>query len=81
LDYILATIKAAAIEAGLVDHDMIALIERSKVSMDEHGEVHGAAEAVADLKARKPQLFRSERFKTNSQALDAEWEALGKRAR
>jgi hypothetical protein len=53
-------VKAEARALGVIDPDIAALaVDRSKILFDETtGEVLGAREAIFDLHARKPLLFR-----------------------
>ena len=53
-----ADLKVAAKDAGAVDAaDVLALLDRSKIKLDEAGEITNAAELMADLKKAKPHLF------------------------
>jgi hypothetical protein len=52
-----AALKTAALRAGLVDMDWLKLVDTSKVTLGAYGEVKGADELVAGLKAAKPFLF------------------------
>lgn len=50
-------LQAAAQQAGLRDLDYLRIVPQSAVTINEDGEVSGAAEAIADLKERHPLLF------------------------
>ena len=53
-----ADLKIAAKEAGAHDPtEFLALLDRSKITLDENGEVKNAAELVAEFKKAKPHLF------------------------
>lgn len=52
-----AELKAEAASAGLVDMDLLPLIDRSKVSIGADGAIIGAKEAIAARKAEKPTWF------------------------
>lgn len=52
-----AELKAVAVKAGMVDLDGLKLADLSKVTLDDQGEVQGAAELMEALKAEKPYLF------------------------
>lgn len=53
-----AELKAAALQAGIVDTDGLKLADLSKVTINEEtGEVEGATELIEALKAAKPYLF------------------------
>ena len=54
---IASEIKALAVHEGILDPDFCMLINNSSVSIDDEGNVTGAKEAVAQLKASKPTLF------------------------
>lgn len=50
-------VELVAIRAGIVDPDAVKLADLSGVTLDDDGNVSGAAEAVEALKASKPYLF------------------------
>ena len=52
-----AELKAEAVRAGMIDLDGLKLVDPSTVTLDEHGEVKGAREAMQALKQAKPWLF------------------------
>ena len=52
-------LRAQAVAAGIVDEDLLPLIDRAAVAVDDEGNVTGAAEAVAAFKAKKPEFFRT----------------------
>lgn len=56
--FIKAEVKAAAIEAGLIDHDLIALIDIAGVKFDEQSNLVGVQEAVNNFKSKKPAFFK-----------------------
>jgi hypothetical protein len=53
-----AELRAAAQQAGIRDPDLIPLIDRGAITVDDEGNVTGAAEAVAAFKAKKPEYFQ-----------------------
>lgn len=53
-----AEIKAAAVTAGLRDPDLIVLIDRTGVTIDDDGNVAGVQAAIDALKAKKPEYFQ-----------------------
>jgi predicted nuclease with TOPRIM domain len=53
-----AELKAAAMEAGLVDMDAFKMADISKVKITDKGEVVGVKELIADLKKDKAYLFK-----------------------
>ncbi len=52
-----AELKAEALRAGIVDLDGLKLADTSAVTLDERGEVVGAAVLVGALRRAKPWLF------------------------
>jgi hypothetical protein len=62
-------LKAAALKAGLVDLDALALADTSK----DDGTARGAAELVAALKEAKPYLFQQKKMKDMTQAEQDAW--------
>jgi len=52
-----AELRAQAMRAGIIDIDGLKLLDAQAVRVNEHGEVDGAAEAIAALKRAKPWLF------------------------
>lgn len=53
-----ADLKIAAKEAGAHDPtEFLTLLDRSKITLDDNGEVKNAAELVAEFKKAKPHLF------------------------
>jgi hypothetical protein len=52
-----AELKAEAVRAGMVDLDGLKLVDTSAVTLDERGEVKGAAEVMAAMRRNKPWLF------------------------
>lgn len=61
-----AEMKAVAAKAGIVDLDALKLADLSKVTVDENGEVKGAAEVIEQLKKDKPYLFGDFKGNTNN---------------
>lgn len=53
-----AELKAAAMEAGLVDMDAFKMVDVSKVKITDKGEVVGVKELIDDLKKEKAYLFK-----------------------
>jgi len=50
-------LRAEAIKSGMVDLDGLKLVEPSEVSIDEQGQVRGAAALMGRLRRDKPWLF------------------------
>ncbi len=53
-----AELKAHLTAAGVLDPDLVGLISRDGITVDDAGNVTGVAEAVAKFKETKPQFFR-----------------------
>jgi predicted RNase H-like nuclease (RuvC/YqgF family) len=53
-----AELKAAAMEAGLVDMDAFRMVDVSKIKITDKGEVVGVKELITDLKKDKSYLFK-----------------------
>ncbi|HTI81750.1 MAG TPA: hypothetical protein VL614_14980 [Acetobacteraceae bacterium] len=55
-----AELKAAAVGAGLADLDLLHLpaLDRSKIKVDDDGNVTGVEEALTEFKAKKPEYFK-----------------------
>lgn len=62
-----AEIKAAAVNAGLTDLDLIKLIDKDKISIDQSGDPVGIDDLINEFKELKPAYF-SEAKKTSSSA-------------
>jgi hypothetical protein len=54
-----AELKAAAVSAGLRDPDLLPLIDRAGVTIDDDGNVAGVEAAVTAFKAKKPEYFQA----------------------
>jgi len=54
-----AELKAAAIAAGLVDLDLVKLIDRAEIKIGDDGEIEGIEAAVAKFKEAKPRFFQA----------------------
>ncbi len=52
-----AELKASAIKAGMVDLDGLKLLDLSKVTLNDKGEIEGADALMAEAKKSKPYLF------------------------
>ena len=52
-----AEIKAAAVKEGLIDLDLIKLMEKEKVQVDLNGDPVGIEELLNEFKQRKPAYF------------------------
>jgi hypothetical protein len=61
-----AELKAAAIQAGMVDLDALKMLDTSKITIDDDGEVVGADTLIAAAQKDKPYLFGA--TKTSSTA-------------
>lgn len=64
--YINAEVKAHAVAAGIKDIEFVKLIDMKDVKVDEQGNVTGVDKAIADVKARKPEWFGSEKRASTS---------------
>lgn len=53
-----AELRAQATAAGLADLELLPLIDRSKITVDDDGNVTGATEAIAEFKTKKPNYFQ-----------------------
>jgi hypothetical protein len=53
-----AELKAAAVTAGLRDADLLPLIDRAGIAIDDDGNVTGVQAAVDAFKAKKPEFFQ-----------------------
>ncbi len=51
-------LKAQAVAAGLEDMDLLPLLDRSGIKMDDDGNVTGVKEAIEAFKAKKPDYFK-----------------------
>lgn len=51
-------LKAQAVAAGLEDLDLLPLLDRSGIKMDDDGNVTGIKEAIESFKAKKPDYFK-----------------------
>ncbi|GEM_PF-3752160 len=52
-------LKAAAASAGIIDPDLISMIDLAKIKVDANYEIEGVAEAMAEFKKAKPHLFKN----------------------
>ncbi len=52
-----AELKAEAVKAGVVDLDVLKLVDLSKLKINDQGEVEGGAELITALKESKPHFF------------------------
>lgn len=52
-------IRAAAVAAGVIDMDVIALIPRDGIAMADDGTITGVDTAIANYKQQKPTFFRA----------------------
>jgi hypothetical protein len=59
--YIDSEIKAQAVAAGIKDIELVQLVPKGDIKLDEKGNVIGVEKAIADLKTRKPEWFGSEK--------------------
>jgi|SRR5579875_492696 len=55
----LAELKAAALQAGILDLDGLKLFDLSSIEVDENGNIIGAEALFARAKREKPWLFRA----------------------
>jgi hypothetical protein len=54
-----AELKAALVGEGVLDPELVGLVGRDGITVDENGAVTGVTEAVAKFKAAKPNFFRA----------------------
>lgn len=59
--FIDAELKAHAISAGITDIELVQLIDKTNVKLDEQGNLQGVKEAIAEFKTKKPHFFGSEK--------------------
>lgn len=52
-----AELKAEAVKAGVVDLDVLKLVDLSKLKLNDQGDVEGAADLIKALKESKPHFF------------------------
>lgn len=64
---VMAELKAHALDAGILDLDVVKLIPKDSVKLTDDG-VEGAKEAIEAFKAAKPSLFKSEQKATTTGA-------------
>jgi hypothetical protein len=53
-----AALAAAADRAGVIDPDVLRLVDRGAVTVSDSGDVAGAEDAISKLRTAKPHLFR-----------------------
>lgn len=58
-------LKAFAIEAGMIDLDVLKLVDLSGVKLLDNGEVEGAKELIEKLKETKPHFFKEYKSTTH----------------
>lgn len=51
-------VRAQALAAGLIDKDVLSLMDISEITIDDDGEVTGVDEAIEAFKTSKPYLFK-----------------------
>ncbi len=61
-----AEMKAAALQAGMIDLDGIALADLTKVSLSDKGDLVGGVELLEEMKKSKPYLFAQKGNKTEA---------------
>jgi hypothetical protein len=54
-----AEVRAAAVEAGIIDLDDVRLANLNEVKLTDDGEVQGARAVIESLKTKKPHLFKT----------------------
>ena len=59
--YIDAELKAQAVAAGIKDIDLVKLIDKKDIKLDENGNVTGIDTAITEFKTKKPDWFGSEK--------------------
>ena len=55
---VMAELKAEAVRAGMIDLDILRLVNLETIKLDPEQNVQGAVETVAKLKEQKPYLFQ-----------------------
>ena len=61
-----AKLEAQAIAAGIRDIELVKLIDKSNLKLNENGEVEGLTDAVNAFKTRKPDFFGAEKKTSTS---------------
>lgn len=61
-----AKLEAHAVAAGIKDIELVKLIDKSSLKLNEQGEVEGLADAINAFKTRKPDFFGSEKKVSSS---------------
>lgn len=61
-----AELKAQATAEGIKDIDFVKLMDTSELKIMENGSVDGIAKVIADFKARKPELFGTDKRTSSS---------------
>lgn len=56
---VMAELKAEAARAGIIDLDVLRLLDVEAAKVDDHHNVHGVPEMIGKLKEQKPYLFQS----------------------
>lgn len=54
-------IEAEAVAAGIKDLDLVSLVDKKDIKLDENGAITGVSEAIAAFKARKPDFFGADK--------------------
>lgn len=54
-----AELRAVAAQLGIIDLDIVRLVDQSALAIDENGSITGAAEAIEALRTSKPWAFAS----------------------
>lgn len=61
-----AKLEAQAIAAGIKDVELVKLIDKSNLKLNENGDIDGLADAINAFKTRKPDFFGSEKKTSTS---------------
>jgi hypothetical protein len=69
---VMAELKAEAMRAGIIDLDVLRLLDLEAAKVDEHHNVLGVPEMIEKFKERKPYLFRSKSSSTPTSAPPAQ---------
>ena len=64
--FIDAKLEAAAVAAGITDIDLVKLINKSGLTVDESGDLQGLSEAIQAFKEAKPSFFGTEKKVSSS---------------
>lgn len=61
-----AKLEAKAISHGIMDTELVKLIDKSNLKLNEDGSIEGLEEAINDFKSKKPNFFGSDKKSSSS---------------